>query len=134
MPTLNQRKLAENMIKALESDNPPTLGTLVESSGYAVSQALSKPGFIIEQKGVQEALADYGFTEENAKRVTAEIMMSESSGPMPRLKAAEMTFKVHGSFAPEKSVGVLQVVGESTDPKADALRAEYEAKLLEQMG
>ena len=118
----------------MEGTENPTMGEMIREVGYSVTLSKNRPTAVIEAPGVQEALVDYGFTEANAKMVTAEIMMEKESGPMPRLKAAEMTFKVHGSFAPEKSVGVLKVVGETTDPKADALRAEYEAKLLEQMG
>lgn len=47
-------------------------------------------------------------------------------------KALDMAYKLKGSYAPEKSVA-LEIKGNIKDfAKHDRLRAEYEAKLLEE--
>lgn len=106
MSTQRQKKLAKAIVENLESKQPITAGELLENVGYSKNTAEAKPGEIMEQKGVQEELENLGFTEFNAKSVVASIMNNEGEKSTDRLKAAEMTFKVHGSFAPEKSINL----------------------------
>lgn len=130
MATIRQKKLAKAIVENLENPEPKTKGELLESVGYSPDTAKAKPGEIIEQKGVQEELIRLGFTEDNAKSVVAEILNNPSVDPNSRLKAADMTFKVHGSYAPEKSVQV-QVKGEVKDfAKYQKVKEKYEAELL----
>ncbi len=101
MGTFRQKKLAKALIDNAISNDPMNKGELLEKVGYAKNTAEAKPGEILEQKGVQEELKAYGFDEDSAKRVVKEVM-SEKEEPNARLKAADMVFKVHGSYAPEK--------------------------------
>lgn len=63
------------------------------------SENLSKP--IIQQE-----LRKLGFDTNNAKRVISEILNDETNEPKDRIKAAENVFKVHGDYAPEKTLNV----------------------------
>jgi len=138
MPTLRQKKLAKALVDSLDNKDEPTMmGEMLESVGYKRSVALHKPGEILEQKGVQEELQEvYGFTEENAKRVVKEIMLSPDAANRDRLTAADMTLKVFGSYAPNKvqSTNVnVEIKGDISD--LEKLRLKYEqelkAKLIE---
>lgn len=102
MSTQRQKKLAKEIIKNLQNKKPKNAGQLLESAGYDETTAKASPGRTIEQKGVVEELKVLGFTEFNAKSVVSSIMNDETRDPNARLKAADMTFKVHGSYAPEK--------------------------------
>lgn len=102
VPTLKQKELAKAIIENLQEHPPKTAGQLLEIAGYSEITAAASPGRTIEQAGVQEALADFGFSEENAKMVVAEILLKQDAEANARLKAADMVFKVQGSYAPEK--------------------------------
>lgn len=106
MATLRQKKLARAIIDNIQSKDTKTAGESLENTGYSKATAESISGEIIGSKGVQEELIALGFTEYNAKSVVASIMNSEACEPNARLKAADMTFKVHGSYAPEKSINL----------------------------
>lgn len=133
MPTPKQEKLAEAIIENARLPQPATMGELLEKVGYAKSVSIGKPGEIIEREGVQEALAIRGFTPEKAKEVVASIMTSERVKPRDRLTAADMTFKIHGSYAPEKRVVQQTTVEGSPQDYVEAkkLALEYEQKLLD---
>lgn len=122
-PRPRQRKLAKLLIENQLSDNPLPAGKLVASVGYSPSQARSKPKEIINSVGVQKALAELGFHEDNAKRVVAEILNGKRQQSKDRLKAADMVFKVQGTYAPERHqtafVGLLASV-EATTAQAGA--------------
>ena len=60
-----------------------------------------QPSRVIESEGVQEALEDLGFTEDNAKKVVSEIMLDSDNDANARLKATDQVFKVKGSYASE---------------------------------
>lgn len=105
MATLRQRKLAENIIENLSREKPLNKQELVVSSGYGEITADRHSKTIMEQKGVQEALGDYGFNVENAKKVVAAILETGENDNV-KLKAADMIMKVHGAYAPEKVVNV----------------------------
>lgn len=85
-----------------------------------------------KQKGVRKTLkTHYGFTDEDARRVVAQILHSEEEKAADRLAAADKVFKVLGSYAPEKSINLNVQVNKDEDPKTKALREEYERKLKE---
>jgi hypothetical protein len=106
MATLLQKNLAQNLVKNAKSPKKRNKKELVVLSGYSEVTADRHSKTIIEQKGVQEELKSLGFTEENAKRVVREVMNSKYSEDRDRLKAAELVFKVHGTFAAEKAVNL----------------------------
>ena len=132
MSTIRQAKLAKAIVENLDRPEPKNKKELLVSSGYTESSAESVPGRIIEQQGVQEELIRLGFTEDNAKQVVAQILNDSSVEPNSRLKAADMTFKVHGSYAPEKSVQMQVRADLTPNPKRKELVEEFERKLLEQ--
>jgi len=95
------------MVDNLKAKVPKTAGQLLASIGYSKATAKGIPGLIMESDGVQEELLRLGFTEDAAKRVVTQIMLDDEVDENARLKAADMTFKVHGSYAPEKSEHVI---------------------------
>ncbi len=97
------------MILNSKREKPLNAGKLLEKAGYTKTVAEATPGRIMEQAGVKEALNDFGFNVDNAKMVVAKIMMSDHSDDNPRLKAAEMVFKVHGAFPKEGGGVAVQV-------------------------
>ena len=106
MATTLQKRLAQNIVKNAKRKKPLNKKELLVAAGYDEVTAAATPGRTIEQPGVQEELKRLGFHEDNAKLVVSKILNDESIDPNPRLKAAEMIFKVQGSFAPEKHVNV----------------------------
>lgn len=66
MATQLQEKLAEAIVenKKKPRAKQKNKGELLESIGYAKTTAKAIPGEIIESKGVKEALAKFGLTEE----------------------------------------------------------------------
>lgn len=135
MATLKQKALAKAIVENLESGRPLTGQRLAESVGYSPATAEDHLGRTIEQKGVQEELANWGFTEENAKRVVASILLDPEKNASDRLKASEMVFKVHGSFAPDKSISVN--LNKTIDPvdsqKQDALVEDFEERFKQSL-
>lgn len=132
MPTIRQEKLADKLIENFKSSSPKNKQDLVVSVGYSEMSGEKKATEIIESKGTQKALEIRGFTPEKAKEVVASIMTSERVKPRDRLTAADMTFKVHGSYAPEKRV-VQQTTVEGTPQdyvEAKALAERYEQEYL----
>jgi hypothetical protein len=113
--TEKQKKLAEMIIENSTLDKPLNKGEMLEKVGYAKSVAEAKASDIIESEGVQTALTQSGFTEENAKKVVESIMLDPTKDPNSRLKASDMVFKVHGSYAPDKSINV-NIDTHSIDP------------------
>jgi|SRR6185369_17463666 len=100
MATQRQKKLAKELIKNSQLAKPKNAGELLENVGYAKNTAEAYPGDVIDSKGVKEELKKLGFDEDNAKRVVGEIL--NKSEDNNRLKAADLVFKVHGSYAAEK--------------------------------
>lgn len=125
MATTKQKKVAKLIVENLKVDKPLTGGEIVESSGYGTSMKLY-PGRILESEGVQEELKNYGFDPEKAKEVVAEILIAGENDTV-KLKAADMIFKVHSTYAPEKSVSLnMNVTGNS-----EALSAAEKAYLAQ---
>jgi hypothetical protein len=108
-PSEKQRRVAKKIIENITLDEPKTGGEILEEVGYGPGM-VKNPGKIVESEGVYKALAEQGFTVDNAKGVVAEILLNKSSKDADRLKAAENVFKIHGSFAPEKSMNLNLVV------------------------
>lgn len=105
MATLKQKQTAKEIINNMRRNKPMPAGRMLENIGY--SEAIAKnPKYVLESKGVKEELAKLGFTEENAKKIVAEILGAEfpinKITAADKLRAAELIFKVVGSFAPEK--------------------------------
>lgn len=118
MATNLQKKLAENIIKNVKRKKPLNKQELVVSSGYGVVSADRHSKTILEQKGVLEELAIRGFDVESAKKVVGQILLTGENDNV-KLKASEMIFKVHGTFAPEKSVNLnVDITGDSEALKA----------------
>jgi hypothetical protein len=104
MATQRQKKLAKAIVENAVAEKPKNAKELVLSSGYDINTATRQVPAVFEQKGVVEELAKLGFNESNAKRVVGQIL---NTGEDPnRLKAADMIFKVNGSYAPEKNINV----------------------------
>jgi len=121
MATLKQRRVAKLIIENATLDNPLNGGEIVEKGRYSKSMVI-KPSKVLESKGVKEALTEYGFSEDNAKKVVGEIMLNEKVDPSARLKATDQVFKVQGTYAPEKSVNLnIEVPVEKQKIAADAI-------------
>ena len=125
MGTLLQQKLAKNIVKNLGRKKPLNKKELVVSSGYGEISAESSAHLIIEQKGVQEELEKYGFTEDNAKKVVAEILLNKTTEANARINAAKEIFKVEGSYAPEKKVNMNIDYNEKVRSKSKDLINSY---------
>ena len=104
-PTFRQKLAAEHLIEAVKNKKPITGREIVEKAQYGTGLQ-HQPKRVLASVGVREALKDYGFTEENAKKVVAEILLSKRIKPDTRIRAASEVFKVQGSYAPEKSVNI----------------------------
>jgi nitrogen regulatory protein PII len=126
MATQRQRKLAEAIVANAKTAKPVGVGQLLVGVGYSESVATAYPTKIIESEGVQEALEDFGFSPLNARKVVGRIL--NGGKEENQIRAADMIFKVHGSYAPDKSVTVH--VGATVDQ--EAVRAM--AKVLAEQG
>lgn len=123
MATLLQKNLAKNIVENAKAKKPKNKEQLVISSGYAVKTAEGHAPDIMEQKGVKEELKALGFDPENAKRKVGRILDSDKSQDKDVLKAADMVFKVHGTYAPEKSIVGTFALRELTDEELRSLAA-----------
>lgn len=103
MVTLRQKRVAKKLIENIKLDKPKTGGEIVASSGYGVSMK-KNPQVIINSEGVKEALIEYGFSEERAKIVVGSIL--EKGKEENRIRAADMIFKTHGTYAPERRLNI----------------------------
>lgn len=132
MSTNLQKNLAENIVKNLKRKKPLNKKELVVSSGYGAVSAESSAHIILEQKGVQEELENLGFTESNAKKVVAEILLDPKQKGDTRINAAKEVFKVEGSYAPEKTQALnLNIEAHISNPKLKELNDEYNRKVIE---
>lgn len=133
MASPRQQRAAEAVIKNLYAAKPVAIGQVLKSVGYGFGLQNS-PKRVLESDGFKEALENLGFTEANAKKVVGQILNSTKAKDKDRLKAAELTFKVHGSFAPERSMNVNATIDlNQTDTATQSLAEEYEEKLRQQM-
>lgn len=113
MATLKQKKVAKAIVENYDNENFLTSGQILEKVGYSPNM-VKNPKMVLESAGVQEELARLGFDEQTAKEVVGTILTDETNEPKDRLKAAEMVFKVHGTFAAEKHVN-LNLDAKSTE-------------------
>lgn len=116
MATILQRRLAKEIIKNVNRQKPLNKKQMLVSAGYSESRATATPGYTLDQPGVTEALEEEGFTEENAKRVIKRIL--NKGKEENQVRAADMIFKVHGTYAPERRVNLNIEVEPSPDIKA----------------
>ncbi len=123
MPTVRQTRLAKAIIENAVAEKPLNKKDLLVSAGYDLTTAEATPARVIEQKGTQQALADFGFTEENAKMVVSEILLDPETDKNTRINAAKEVFKVHGTYAPEKKlVGNFNLNEEQRDKAKSAIK------------
>ena len=134
MPTQRQKRVAKLLIENATLDKPLNGGEIVESGRYSHSMVI-KPSVVLESQGVKEALNDYGFTIDNAKKVVARILLDDETEPNARLKASDQVFKVHGGYAPEKRETVSVNINATPEEmnKYNALRDKYEQELKQQL-
>jgi hypothetical protein len=104
MATTRQKKVAKLVVDNLTLDKPLTGGQILEKTGYAPG-VVKNPRDILDSQGVKEELKNYGFDPEKAKEVVAEILIAGENDSV-KLKAADMIFKVHSTYAPEKSINL----------------------------
>lgn len=109
MATLRQKELAKAIVDNAKSGSKKNKKELLASVGYPLSTATTYPQEVIEQKGVQEELANLGFDTESAKKVVKSIL-ANGKKEENRLKAADMIFKVVGEYAPEKHLVVTKKI------------------------
>jgi hypothetical protein len=124
-PTPRQRRAAK-IIADIATGKRPDIknsGDIVAAAGYAATNT-TQPKRILDTEGVKDALADLGFTPDNAKNVVTFILNNTASKDQDRLRAADMVFRVHGTYAAEKTVS-LNVDVETSDERVLEL-----AKLL----
>ena len=73
MSTPNQKKVVENLVKQKMSGELINKGKALKEAGYA-KYVQKNPKQILESKGFQEAMQEYGLTEANfAKFLSADI-------------------------------------------------------------
>lgn len=122
MSTVRQKKLAPEVVKNLQSPNPKPIGQVLKSVGYGTGLQ-NQPKRVLESEGFKEEMAILGFDVETAKRVVGQIAL-EGENDNVKLKASEMIFKVHGTFAPDKSLNVN--IDITQDERLDDLIAQIE--------
>lgn len=125
MATTKQKKLARALIDNVVADDPLNKQQLVESVGYSALTADRLATKVIGSRGVREELVLLGFNESTAKEVVAEILIGGENDTV-KLKAAEIVFKVHGSFAPSKHLNV-NVDVDTDDPVVKELTNKLNA-------
>lgn len=99
MATIKQKRVAKLIIENATLDKPLNAGQLLEKVRYG--KISKQPSRVLKSEGVLEALEEYGFTEDNAKKVVSEIMLNEKEKSETRLKATDQVFKVHKSYGNE---------------------------------
>ncbi len=106
-PTPRQRRVAKIMLDVAQGKrlDIKSQGDIVIAGGY--SPALKdSPKTLLNTRGVEVALKELGFNPEGAKKVVESILYNENSADKDRLKASDMVFKVHGTYAAEKHVSL----------------------------
>lgn len=99
MATIRQKKLAKEIISGTAS----TAKEMLLNVGYEKNVAEHKAKEILEGEGVQNELISLGFHPDKAKEVVGEILIAGENDTV-KLKAADMVFKVHGTYAAEKHI------------------------------
>lgn len=136
MATIRQKKLAKAAVENIDAVKPLNKQDLVVSVGYSELSGEKKATEILQSKGVQKELKILGFDEQTAKEVVSSILKNEDEESKDRLKAAEMVFKVHGSFKeseipPEKSnTSYTFIFNAETQSEIRKIEATIKEKLL----
>lgn len=140
MATLKQKELAKAIIDNVRKGNPETASHLMARVGYSRVTIDKLVNRTIQSEGVRSALNDFGFNEDNAKKIVGKFVKTPIDEtkitPEIQLRAAQEIFKVHGSYAPEKSQSVsvnVDVPLTQTDTKINSMRKEYKEKLRQQL-
>jgi len=102
MPSQLQRRTAKNLVFYYADIRFEYLKDLLADAGYSLSNSEKNSKAIIMSPGVQNALVELGFNENTAKAMVGEILLNGNE--QNRLRAAELVFKVFGTYAPEKSL------------------------------
>lgn len=113
MPTLRQKRVAQEIVANLERDKPLNGGEIAAKVGYA-KDMVRHPKRVLESDGVKQELQVMGFTEVAADTVVQQILHNESEKAQDRLKAADLIYKRLSSYAPDKSdlnVKVIPIMG-----------------------
>lgn len=131
MATVKQKRIAKLLIENETLDKPLNGGQMLAKVGYAKSMHKAKVNDVLESEGVRDALAEYGFNEDNAKKVVTDILMDEERDANARLKASDMVFKVFGTYAAEKrtTLNVNVEADIKDDSQLNAIREEFENKI-----
>ena len=106
---------------------PPTNAAIVASAGYSLKTAAGTAGRQMGLPGVKESLEELGFHEDAAKEVVRQIL-HKGKVEKNRLTAADMIFKVQGTYAAQKTVNT-NVNVEVPLEEMDELRRRYEEEL-----
>lgn len=116
-PTPRQRKAAKLIVDSAMGKAPhiKNSGDIVIHAGYAAS-VQEVPHKVLNTSGVDIALEELGFSPENAKKVVSSIMNNDKAKHVDRLKASDMVFKVHGTYAEQRSINV-NVDIDATNPR-----------------
>lgn len=104
-PTIRQRRIAKAIVDNIASGKQTAKAELMRQSGYGTGLQ-NQPKRVLESVGTIKALGELGFNPETAKKVVESIMLNEDSADKDRLKASDMVFKVHGTYAVEKHVNL----------------------------
>lgn len=102
-PTIRQRKAAQLIVDTARGKTGIlTDAEIVRAAGY--SQTVEQvPHKVLSNSGVLEALDDLGFNEETAKKVIAKILNSDESKDENKIRAADLVFKVKGSYVADQN-------------------------------
>lgn len=117
VPTPRQRAVARIAADVAMGKAPDikSNGQIIAAAGYGTGLQ-TQPSRVLDSVGVHIALEDMGFSEETAKNVVKSILSNEKAMHKDRLKAADMVFKVHGTYAAEKTIA-LNVDVQSDDTR-----------------
>ncbi len=106
VPTIRQRRVARTIVDTLQGKTDYKTGKdIMTANGYGTGLQI-QPGRVLQSVGTIKALEELGFNEDTAKNVVKQILTSDSAMNKDRLKAADMVFKVHGTYAAEKHVSL----------------------------
>ena len=114
MPTLRQRKVAKLIIENATLDKPLNGGQIVEKGRYSKSMVI-KPSKVLESKGVKDALAEYGLTEE---LITSSLVSDIENKPKNRLGELRLgaeILKMNEREGGENKTLVLVVTSETAE-------------------
>lgn len=106
VPTIRQRRTAKLLANAIEHGTEyKTAKDIMIDAGYGTGLQI-QPARVLQSVGTIKALEDLGFSEDNAKNVVNTILSDNKAKASDRLKAADMVFKVHGTYAAEKTIAL----------------------------